>query len=406
MFAIHGRASDAIALIEPFMARAADAADSSEVLHVAAVLARAYVFADDYAAAFRTVDRVLAGAERIDDVALVADAVITKGTALMYSSRYRESLVLLAGGLQLAEAHGLVYPEMRARLNTSFIQVVDDPRRALATARAGLDRARRLGLRDWTFLQASNFVAAAFAIGDWDEVLAIADEPAAKEYPLTTDVLEIIGIPMAIHAFRGAVELVADASSRIQVAMAGATASQEQTIADEIAMFVELAAGQLDAVLAHDLSRAELVYGFQCHMLAGHAAVWAGNVERAREALERMSEMRPAGRWAAATRLALEAGVAALEGRRAQAESGYREALESLRELGVARDVALVLMDRAAAGPDAAVAKAAADEARAIWQRLGATALLDRLDEIASARDDAGARTNAGAEAAERTVPV
>ena len=33
-------------------------------------------------------------------------AVLTKGTTLLYLARYREGLVLLTGGLHLAETHG------------------------------------------------------------------------------------------------------------------------------------------------------------------------------------------------------------------------------------------------------------------------------------------------------------
>ncbi len=386
MFALHGRASDSLAVLEPFMARTRDLADAPEVLHVGAALARASLFADQFPRALEVADQVLVAAERIDDVALVADAVITKGTALMYSSRYREGLVLLAGGLQLAEAHGLAQAELRARMNTSFMQVVDDPRQASATARAGLDRARRLGLRNWTVLLASNFVAAGFALGDWDALLALSDELLGTGAPLTTDQIEIVGVPMAVYAFRGEVEAVADAAGRFETSLGSATASQEQTMAVEIRMFVELSGGRLDDVLAHDLTGAERQYGFHCHVLAADAAVWSRDLGRVQVALAGIAALRPAGRWAAASRLAATAGAAALEGRAQESEAAYREALDGLRELGALRDVALVAMDRVAASADDGAAAAAADEARQIWDRLRAGAMLDRLDALLAAR--------------------
>jgi len=395
MFAVHGRASDAIDVLEPFVARATDLGRAPEVIVAAAALARAYIFADDFGRALETVDRVLVAAERIDDVGVVADAVVTKGTALMYASRYREGLVLLAGGLQLAESHGLVNSEMRARMNTSFIQIIDDPRQSSATARAGLDRARRLGLRDWTLLQASNYVAAAFVLGDWDAVLVLAAELDASGAPLTTDLIEVIGIPTAIHAFRGEAEAVRENAARFEAALGSATASQEQTIADEIAMFVELAEGRLAEVLAHDLAAAERLYGFVCHKLAGHAALWTGDIERARAALDPMTASGPPGRWASASRLALQAGIAAAAGDARASDAGYREALDALREIGAVRDVALGAMDRVAVIADEPTARAAAEEARTIWQRLGARAMLDRLDELLAARGTPADRTAA-----------
>ncbi len=36
--------------------------------------------------------------------------------------------MLLTGGLQLAETHGFVSSQLRARLNISFLQLPDDPR--------------------------------------------------------------------------------------------------------------------------------------------------------------------------------------------------------------------------------------------------------------------------------------
>ena len=43
-------------------------------------------------------------------------------------------LVLLTGGLQLAETHGYTQSELRARLNISFLQQPDEPRASAAIA--------------------------------------------------------------------------------------------------------------------------------------------------------------------------------------------------------------------------------------------------------------------------------
>ena len=74
----------------------------AEAVALEAALARSYLFADDYQQALRLIDEVLIAAERADDMALITDAVLTKGTILLYTARYREGLVLLSGGLQLA----------------------------------------------------------------------------------------------------------------------------------------------------------------------------------------------------------------------------------------------------------------------------------------------------------------
>ena len=405
MFALHGVAADAIAVLEPFVARSADLADDPETIQVAAALARAYVFGDDFARALHTVDRVLVAAERIDEVALVADAVITKGTALMYLSRYREGLILLAGGLQIAEAHGLTYSEMRARLNTSFMQTVDDPRQSLATARAGLDRARRLGLRDWTSLQATNFAAAAFAVGEWDAVMDLAAEFTASGEQITPDMIETAGVAMVLHAFRDEPDDVARYAALLEAPVGRAIASQEEASVVEIRMYVALAGGRLTDVLAQRRDGAERLYGYRCEVVAGHAAVWGNDPARARTVLDAMTKIGPSGRWASASRAALRAGVAALEQSFGEAESGYRGALDVLRDVGAVRDVALVDMDVVAGSSDPRFVAAAAEEARSIWQRLGATAMLARLDELLGTRDERLAGSPRAAPVAEE-VPV
>ncbi len=53
-------------------------------------LARSYLFADDYDRALQLVDQVLVAAERMDDISIITDGVLTKGTTLLYSARYRE----------------------------------------------------------------------------------------------------------------------------------------------------------------------------------------------------------------------------------------------------------------------------------------------------------------------------
>ena len=128
MHTFHGRPQEGIAVIEAGPRRGRTAwARRPRSSRCRAALARSYLFADDYARALELIDEVLVAAERMDDIALITDAVLTKGTTLLYTARYREGLVLLTGGLQLAETHGLVASELRARLNISFLQLPDDP---------------------------------------------------------------------------------------------------------------------------------------------------------------------------------------------------------------------------------------------------------------------------------------
>jgi hypothetical protein len=83
-------------------------------------------------------------------------------------------------------------------------------------------------------------------------------------------------------------------------------------------------------------------------------------------------------------RTTLRAGLAALEGRRAEAVTGYREALRGWRQLGLAFDEALTGLDLALllapSDQEMPEASAAIGAVRETLMRLGADPLLARVD--------------------------
>ncbi len=88
-----------------------------------------------------------------------------------------------------------------------------------------------------------------------------------------------------------------------------------------------------------------------------------------------------AGRRTDAALATVDAGIAMLEGRSADARAGYADALKRWRELGLPFWLAMCELDIAITGamePDER--RRAADEAREIFERLRAQALIDRLE--------------------------
>jgi hypothetical protein len=76
----------------------------------------------------------------------------------------------------------------------------------------------------------------------------------------------------------------------------------------------------------------------------------------------------------------MTAGIAALEGRRGEALASYRETWLGWREIGCDFDLALAELDAVQLlGVDEAELRTAADEARAILERLRARPFLERL---------------------------
>ena len=86
----------------------------------------------------------------------------------------------------------------------------------------------------------------------------------------------------------------------------------------------------------------------------------------------------------------IDAGLAALEGRTADAASLYREAERAYTELGLPVWLALVKMDRLATNSvPPSERPRVADEARQILIGLHAQGLIDRLDEIVASMPEA-----------------
>jgi hypothetical protein len=138
------------------------------------------------------------------------------------------------------------------------------------------------------------------------------------------------------------------------------------------------------------------------YRVATRAALWARDVQMARDGLAAFERQRQHGGAVHMSSLTFAAGVAALEGRTPEALPMYRDALRGWQELELPWDEALAVVDMAMTlGPDEPAVVAAAPAARTILERLGAKAILDRLDGAMSQRAKTGGRPPAAARAGE-----
>jgi class 3 adenylate cyclase/tetratricopeptide (TPR) repeat protein len=355
-------------------------------VHLLAALARLKALSNDNEEAIELAERALVAAERLDLVEVIAGAVMTKGVALAYLNRNREAMLLLPGVLLLAETHGMVVIEMRARLNISQFQIVDEPVTAGSMARIGMEKAQKLGLRYWETLLAGNAVMAALRTGDWDWALK-AGADVLRDDPVTTSNSEVDAYPAIITALRG------DGGARLSVnveviaPLSSSTADpQYPALVSMLRTWQQLTSG--DVVAASNgvpMEIEEPTYASAAYSLAGHAALWLRERDRAVHILDALNKLTVRGQWVSASRRSLAAGIAALAGQTADAVAGFAEATRILRDHGMPLDTALCLMDEVATiGTDEPAGRAAADEAREILQGLGATVLLDQLDRLAA----------------------
>jgi hypothetical protein len=118
--------------------------------------------------------------------------------------------------------------------------------------------------------------------------------------------------------------------------------------------------------------------------LAARAALWNADARGATALVERLESSVVRGQAVGLDKVTLRAGLAALEGRRADAVAGYREASRGWRQLGLAFDEAMAALDLAIvlAPTEREMSEAAAtiDGAHETLTRLGALPLLARLE--------------------------
>ena len=385
------RAPEALAILGPAAAEFADLPRDSITIALEGQLARAYFMTEDNRRAIEIADRVLEAAEHADLAAIVADTLVTKGSALTVLGRATEGLGTLRTGSEVAEAHGLSLTLLRAHNNRAAIEAGRDPGAALEIARFGLALARRLGAGDTAELLAVSGECG-FRTGAWTAVLtdietALADDldPARRVW--------LLRAAITIEAARGG-----NTDDRLsELERLGGNAEDPQIRSNTLltSAFVAFAKGDLqDARSSWERVPSVSVGNLTSSLpAAARVALWMGDAAAARAALAAYDASGFHGRAIEADRTTIRAGVAALEGSGGDALRRYRDALQAWRDLGLAWDEALCGLDMALllglAEPEV---RAAAEAAREIFVRLGAVPFVARLDAAMEASSGAQSR--------------
>ena len=327
------------------------------------------------AAAVETAERALPLAERWDAVALVADLLITKGTAYAGLARRYEAAGLVEAGVRLAERHDLVATLVRGRLNQGFLLAQIDPVASLESNLAGLAEARRLGQRRFAAVFATNAAADAMLIGRWDDSLGLVAEPLDAEASSEDHVLAVSrrGI---IRALRG--ETVDDDLDEVRRLIGTTPDRNTVRFFSEIEAARDFATGRFGAAASRfrELSRTDIGNCRQHLGFAVRASLMQGDVGSAVADLEAADATGVHGAWVDAWRTSVVAGLDALDGRREEALAAYRIALGRFREIGMMLDEAftglemVMLLD-----PAEPEVRAAGQRAREIFAELGAATL-------------------------------
>jgi len=334
--------------------------------------------------AIRWADRALALAERLRLDHIFLMALVTKSTAMMYGGHRREGRALLEGTVLDARAHGYHEAALRGGVNLASGTTESDPRASLEWTKEGMALARRLGLRSYDGYHAGNGSGAAERLGDWawcrdaiGEMLEMDPERFEAEW--------LAACRDTPTAWTGDPDL-----ARGERLLAGAIRDvdfQTELNASGWLARCAFADGRFDDAVRYGeafFRRADPSGGMIDFAMIGRFALHAGKVDAAQRVLELVG--RGPGDAGDHDLEGLRAGIAAAEGRTADAAEPYRAALAGYRAYGLRFDYALTILDMAnLIGSIEPAVRAVIPEGREILAGLGARPLVERLDALVAA---------------------
>ncbi len=359
----------------------ADLTPKPVVAELGLQFARTLLQHNEFDRAVEVVERVLESAETRGMTRVVARGLMVKGASLGALGRKLEGIALIEAGQSIAQEHGYNDLVPLGFMLAGYQKGDTDLRASLQDNRDGAALARRLGHRGRLLGFITNLGYTGFLAGDWDEALAEMDAvlsddlDAANRIMLTTNAA-------IVHAARG--ESIEDMLAEVGQLVAASPGEQQWSMpALDPQGNRALAQGRLAEARDawHRLADLDSSQSNEFVYRAAVADLWAGDQVAAARDLEEVDATGVHGHVAAARRLSLEAGLAALDGRAEEATSLYAEALAAWRDLRVAWDEALTglsmvkLMDSSL--PEV---RKVADETRAILVRLRAAPFIEQLD--------------------------
>jgi class 3 adenylate cyclase/tetratricopeptide (TPR) repeat protein len=378
------RAPAAIAILEPALAAFEDLGDDPALVQIEHQLARAYWFEEDRARAVPLADRALGRAERLDDIANVADILVTKGALITVDGRPYEGFGSMEAGRALAAERGLNAIVARALLNMTGTQMSRNPREAFELGIEAIALARRIGFRSFLATAAGNSLEVAGDLGELDWAMTIGDELLALDFASNDRSSLLRGINQ-VRLLRG--EPVDDLFAEHAEALAPGVDVQEVSNYEGAEGFRSFLACDFAGAAAHwEMACRKATLNAPSDLpRAARAAIWAGDVPTAERLTAEFARDWTHGQCAHARLAGLMAGLAASNGRRDEAVVGFGTAITSLRDLGLEVEAVLTVLDmsRTVGATDPAVAPWL-DEARATIERLRMPGL-NGLVEAASA---------------------
>ena len=391
-----GRLEDGLEQMERSLAVLLEEEPDEDVASLAAQVGRFSFFAGDRGLAARRIETALELAEALSLPEVLSQALNTKSLVLFVQGRRNEALVLLRHALEVALENDRPSAALRAYYNLAdeFGQE-DRYEDAAETVRQGLAHARKVGNRywEWSFL---GFVYPFFALGAWDDVLAMRDELPHEDWTrarLAYGAALSSAVPVCVH--RGRLEearrLVdavpefersADVQERCQYGYARAQVLLAEEDRAEALRVAETVFEERNSIgITHDSVKETFALGVQ-------AALELNQVDKADELLSIVERLPPGTRpqFLNAHVARFRAQLAARSGNAEEADRLFKRAGGLFRELAVPFHLAVTRLENAewlAGEQRTDEARPLLAEAREIFEQLDARPWLERLGQSA-----------------------
>jgi hypothetical protein len=337
------------------------------------------------------------------DTEVIANALVSQGSAIGFFGRLDEAEALMRGAMVLADREGHIAAALRARNNLVSILIADAPMRAmLPLLNESVDMALRFGLGGWGAQHLTLRAWAAWSIGEWDQ--ARADLDYLADWTLSD--LHIAWRATALGALAAATGNRTEAESQVVTARERLqhidTLPQVTSIAGSISLMHILLgewSAALDAMAGMEGGGNDAVL---C-MYGAFAAAAAGDREQVAAVAKRTNTI-DEFRVANTTRRQVAASVAATGGRWEEARAAYAAAVAEYRALDLNLEAAVLSLEFASYLGDRFDDARAAGEAAEVWfAERNATSV---VDQYRAAFGGSPAPPAGGVGARKQAVPV
>jgi class 3 adenylate cyclase len=374
---VSDRVGEALALVRPAYDELVGGEQNADVALVAAQLARLAYFAGERELALEVVEVALDMGELLRLPEVLAEALTTKGTLLFH--RPHEAGALLQEAIRIARTHDLAQALLRAQFNLSGLAIehdrIADAQEALVEA---LAYARLRGDRTWESVVVGQLGETLVLAGEWDEAWQLLEplqSPTLRGFGASlwlTPAIDLLVGRGFLDEARALLEEVSELgdSSDIQtrgvyVACHAGVCLAEGRHADA------LAASRRASDIWRTLNQTH--YDAFLYGVAIDAALALEDLEQATELLEQLDAEAASERRAFLDAQAARLGAKIAACRDEDAAEGFARAAQIFREIRAPYWLAVTLGEAVERG------RGETDEAREIFERLGARLWLDRL---------------------------